>query len=180
MFQRILLMVVALACAAPVSRAQTNDSQPRVGERPPAVLGVDQHGQPVNLDALRGKVVVVTFWASWCGYCRQELPLLAHVQQVVGRDHLVVIAINYKESRRDFLSVIRANKRIDLTYVQDTPGTVSKLYGVDSLPHMFIIDTDGKLAHRHLGYDEGTADSFVQEMLELLPADVLQKPAAAS
>jgi thiol-disulfide isomerase/thioredoxin len=179
MIRRIFL-TMALSCAMTTALAQDADTGPKEGDYPPAALGTDRAGNTVNLDALRGKVVVLTFWASWCGYCRQELPMLAHIQKVVGRDHLEVIAVNFKESKQDFLSVMRANKGVDLTYVQDSKGTVSDLYGVQSLPNMFIIDRDGKLAHKHVGYDEGVMQSIIQEMLSLLPADVLQKPAGTT
>lgn len=177
---RILGVLLLLALAfVPPATAEEADTRPSVGDAPPPTLGNDRSGAPVNLDAMHGKVVVLTFWASWCGYCRQELPMLAHLQKVVGRDHLEVIAINFKESKQEFLSVIRANKNIDLTYVQDSKGTTSDLYGVHSLPNLFIVGADGKLAFRHVGYDEQGMQAIIQEMLSLLPADVLQRPAAS-
>src|SRR3546814_6235830 len=97
----------------------------------------------------RTKVVSVTFWAAWCGPCRRELPVLGKVQSIVGRDHLEVIAVNFKEDRRDFNAVIRANKDIDLRYIRDPKGRISDSYGVNSLPNMFIVDVDGKVAHVH-------------------------------
>lgn len=152
--------------------------QPKPGEIPPDALGRDRAGNEIRLSQYKGKVVIVTFWASWCGPCRQELPVLGKLQNVVGRDHLEVIAINYKENRRDFINVIRANKDIDLTYVHDLRGTVSDSYGVKTVPNMFIVDTDGKVAHVHRGYSAEMLDGFVKEMLQLLPPEVLSRPAS--
>jgi hypothetical protein len=103
--------------------------------------------------------------------------MLAHVQKVVGRDHLEVIAINLDEPRADYLAVVRANRRdFDLTYVHDK-GPVAEAYGVTSVPNMFIIGTDGVVEHTHVGYGEAMLPEFIQEMLDLLPPEVLQRPA---
>jgi thiol-disulfide isomerase/thioredoxin len=122
-------------------------------------------------------VVIVTFWASWCGPCRRELPMLGMVQSAVGRDHLEVIAVNYKESRRDFVNVIRANKDVDLTYVHDIRGNIGDSYGVKTLPNMFVVGTDGKVVHVHRGYSAEMLDGFIKEILQLLPTEVLTRPA---
>jgi thiol-disulfide isomerase/thioredoxin len=178
MIRRIALILLLAGAMLP-ALAEEASNRPKVGELPPPALGNDRNGKEVNLDALHGKVVVLTFWASWCGYCRQELPMLAHMQKIVGHDNLEVIAINFKESKQEFLSVIRANKGLDLTYVQDSKGKVSDRYGVEGLPNMFILDRDGKIAYWHAGYDEGVMQTVVQEMLSLLPQEALQKPASS-
>lgn len=167
-----LLAVALPAVAAGEAR------QPTRGEVPPDDLGHDRRGEPVSVSQHQGKVVIVTFWASWCGPCRRELPILGQLQKAVGRDHLEVIAVNYKEDKRDFNQVIRANKDIALTYVHDRHGAISDRYGVRALPNMFIVDRDGKVAHVHHGYSAEMLDGFIKEMLALLPAEVLERPAS--
>ena len=163
--------LVALTLAGPAIAA------PVRGEPPPDALGRDRSGADVSVSKHRGKVVIVTFWASWCGPCRRELPILGKLRAAVGPEHLEIIAINLKEPRRDFLGVIRGNRDIALTWVHDLNGSIGESYGVNSLPHMFIIDSDGNLAHVHRGYSAEMIDGFVQEMLALLPAEVLAQPA---
>src|SRR5450830_565593 len=70
---------------------------PAVGSPPPDNLGVDQKGEGVLVSAFTGKVVVITFWATWCPYCIQELPVLHNIQTKVGRDQLQVIAVNTED-----------------------------------------------------------------------------------
>lgn len=154
--------------------------QPKVGEFPPSLLG-EAHGsgQAIDLAHYRGKVVILTFWASWCGPCRKELPLLGRFQKAIGHDALEVIAINMKEPRRDFIGVLRANRDLDLTYVHDAKGTTSDQYGVEVLPNMFVIDREGKVAHVHRGYSEEMLPAFIEEILALLPAEVLSRPAGS-
>ena len=164
----LVFALIAPAMAAPLR-----------GEPPPDALGRDRSGADVSISQHRGKVVIVTFWASWCGPCRRELPILGKLRGIVGPEHLEIIAINYKEPRREFLDVIRGNPGIALTWVHDTRGVISASYGVEALPHMFIIDRDGNLAHVHRGYSAEMIDGFVQEMLALLPAEVLAQPAGS-
>ena len=168
-----------LLCALPQAPAGATGTglppPPRAGEVPPDVLGKDRDGNPVTVSQHHGKVVIVTFWASWCGPCRRELPVLGKVQAVVGREHLEVIAVNYREDRRAFNSVVRANRDIALNYIRDTPGTISDSYGVTAVPHMFIIGADGRVAHVHRGYSAEMIDGFVEEMLALLPPEALSR-----
>ena len=177
----IAACVAALLCLWPASQAGAGQrelpAQPRTGDVPPDALGNDRDGNPVTVSQHRGKVVIVTFWASWCGPCRRELPMLGKVQSVVGREHLEIIAINFKEDRRDFNSVVRANRDIPLNFIRDSHGRTSDTYGVRTLPNMFIIGVDGRVAHVHRGYSEEMIDGFIQEMLELLPPEALAKPA---
>ncbi len=163
----VLLLLPALAGAG---------ERPKPGELPPDALGKNLDGDPVTVSQHRGKIVIVTFWASWCGPCRRELPMLAHVQKTVGRDQLEVIAVNFKEPRRDFLRVIRGNRGVDLTYVHDK-GPVSALYGVNTLPNMFIIDREGRIAHTHIGYGEETFEQLIEEILALLPKEAASRRA---
>ncbi|KLJ02560.1 thioredoxin family protein [Luteimonas sp. FCS-9] len=151
---------------------------PAVGSLPPPLLGKDRAGREVDLAALRGKVVIVTFWASWCPPCRKELPVLGQFQRVVGRDALEVVAINYKEPRREFTDVVRRNRDIDLTWVHDARGDISDLYGVRTLPHMFMLDRDGRVAFTHRGYSEQSLPGIIDEVLSLLPEDVRTRPAS--
>ena len=169
------LWLAALLAASSGVQAAEQPQQPGLGEAPPTIGLKDRGGSVIDLAALQGKVVVVTFWGSWCGPCRRELPMLGKVQEVVGREHLEVIAVNFKEPRRDFNAVIRANKDLDLTYVHDERGVISDRYGVTALPNMFIIGQDGLIAQTHRGYSENVLQSFMQELLELLPEEALQR-----
>ncbi len=167
----VLLLATMFAAAAEPRK------QPAVGELPPDALGRDRAGIEQTVSTHRGKVVIVTFWASWCGPCRRELPVLGKFQNVVGKDHLEIIAVNVKEPRSDYNAVVRANKDIALTWVHDASGATSVRYGVEALPNMFIIDREGRVAHVHRGYNEEQIKVFVKEIAALLPPEVLQRPA---
>lgn len=173
-----ILLSLALACLAWPAMAGEEKTQPAPGETPPPMLGRVHGGDTqVNLQNYRGKVVVVTFWASWCGPCRKELPVLAHFQQVIGRDALQVFAVNVNEPRPDFLAVVRANRKLQLDYIHDARDVASKEYGVTALPNMFVIARDGTIAYVHRGYSEEMLEGFIAEVMSLLPEEVLKRPA---
>ena len=125
-----------------------------IGEIPPDHLGRDRKGNDVNISDHHGKVVVVTFWASWCGYCRRELPVLENLQKVAGKDRVEVIAVNYKDDKDVYRAILRKLKDLQLTMVRDGSGDVGKAYGVEGIPRLFVIDKDGRIAYSHTGYDE--------------------------
>ena len=170
---RMLLAMMLMLAACPALGAR-----PDTGDLPPPALGKDRAGNEVDLGAHRGKVVIVTFWASWCGPCRKELPILGRFQKVVGRDALEVIAVNSREPRREYNSVVRANRDIDVTWVHDASGRISGQYGVESLPNMFILGHDGKVAFTHVGYSEESLPGIIKQILSLLPDEVKARPAA--
>jgi thiol-disulfide isomerase/thioredoxin len=178
--KRILWGLLLAGCTLGASASELKP-QPRAGDIPPPILGKLHGGNTeVNLETYRGKVVILTFWASWCGPCRRELPVLAHFQKVIGHDALEVIAVNFKEPRQDFLGVLRANRKLQLNYIHDSKGIASDEYGVQSLPNMFVIDRDGRIAHVHRGYSPEMLEGFIHEIMALLPEEVLQRPAGSS
>ena len=175
----LVLMLCVLSAPGALAVEKTEKElppSPETGTTPPPDLGKDRHGNPVDLSKLKGKVVIVTFWASWCGPCRKELPVLGHFQKVVGRDALEVIAVNHKEDRRDFIDIVRANRNIDLTWVPDSYGKLNDAWGVRSIPRMFIIDREGNIAFRHIGYSEESLPGIIDEILSLLPEEVKSRP----
>ena len=139
-----------------------------IGDVPPDSLGRTPNGDEVRVSDQRGKVVVVTFWASWCGYCRRELPVLAGLQEAAGKSRMTVVAINYKDDRKVYRALVRGLKDVQLTMTHDANGAIGKAYDVDGIPRLLMIDREGKVAHVSVGYGTDSLDEIVGAANKLL------------
>lgn len=150
---RALLLSLLLASAS-VGAA------PAVGDMAPEEFGASLKGEAPKLADFAGKVVVLSFWASWCGYCLKELPVLEGLQKV-AKANVQVIAIN-TESRDEFRDLLRAMRTMTMKLTHDAGGRGSKAYGVKGIPHLVIIGRDGKIVEVHRGYDESNLPAIVE------------------
>ncbi len=177
-FAKIFAASLLLACCSATHAAPAV----RVGDIPEVSLGSDKEGSEIRLADLRGKVAVVSFWASWCPPCRAELPILDNLQRRAGAERLRVVSINFKEPRRDYLKLHKELEKagIALTMTHDARGAISKRFGVKVLPHLFVIDHAGKVAHVHVGYADSMLDGFIDEINALLAAQQAQSQSAES
>lgn len=178
-FLQALAIVFWLGLLAPAaSAANAVPPPPQQGEFPPsAALGSNLRGEQVDLAERRGKVVIMTFWASWCGPCMRELPRLAQIQQVVGKDALEVLAVNWDEPRSDVVAFARRYRKMDLEYVIDTKGKTAERYGVKAIPLMFVLDREGRIQAVHRGYSEQSLPGILEQVVALLPEEVRSRPA---
>jgi cytochrome c biogenesis protein CcmG/thiol:disulfide interchange protein DsbE len=127
------------------------------GERPAApdftLERLDEEGE-LQLSSLRGRAVVVNFWASWCQPCKQEAPFLEEVWQADRDRGLVVLGLDAKDFRAD---ARRFAERFGLTFplVYDGPGALTSDYGVTGFPETFVVDRDGKVVAAFKGGVDG-------------------------
>lgn len=172
----IALLGLLLCCNAAAATHRKPGLQP--GDTPPDTLGATLRGQEVTLSSLQGKVVVISFWATWCGYCLKELPVLASLQREATRLGLPlqVVAVNHREDRQTFVHAVRVLRKsmAELQVTWDRHGEVGKPYGVSHLPVMVMLHRDGTIAHVHVGYDADMLDTLVGEINALLT----EQPAA--
>lgn len=162
----IIMLIVLLYCGAATARVSPGDT-------PPDALGSTFGGNPVSLATLHGKVVVISFWATWCGYCMQELPVLANLQRVAAERNLPlqVVSVNYRESHDTFLRTARLlRKRLpSLMLSWDRDGHIGKPYGASGgIPVMVMLHRDGTVAEVHIGYGASMLDSLLAQINELL------------
>lgn len=148
--------------------AAVAQAAPTVGEAPPDFLGKTPQGEELRISDHRGKVVMVSFWASWCGYCRQLLPVLENFQQLVDPDQLQVVVVNYKEPVRTYRTLMREFRGLSVTWTHDGDGAISDAYGVNAVPHLFVVDKYGDLAFTRRGYSEESLPRLVEQINALL------------
>ena len=138
------------------------------GDMAPDLVGRDINNNVVRLTSLRDKVVVVSFFASWCEPCRRELPMLEQLQRAGAEKGLQVIAVNWKEDRAVFRALVRANPGYQLKFVSDASGLVGSAYGVKAIPHMFLVGKDGRISFVNIGYGSSVIDRLLPKVNEAL------------
>ena len=119
------------------------------GSTPPLALP-DQRGTPHTLTAYQGRVVLVNFWATWCEPCREEMPALQQLQNTLGKERLVVLAVNYGESPekvQKFVDQVPVNFPILL----DRHTDATKTWQVRVLPTSFVLGPDGQIRYHMVG-----------------------------
>jgi len=150
-----------------------------VGKPAPAMVLSTLDGKAVDLEDLRGKVVILDFWATWCPPCRAALPELHKVDQWAREEHLEVeiFAVNVFESRGDENTPDARNKSVGefwkkneftLPVAMDYSDEVARSYGVNGIPATFVIGPDGMVRSQHEGFSGNYAEALKREILEAL------------
>ncbi len=124
-----------------------------VGKRAPDFVLMDMNEKPVSLSSLRGNVVLITFWATWCPPCRSEMPSLNRLYKEYANKGLSVLAVSTDRSAsyvRDFLG----KHPVDFPVLMDSDSKVSKQFRVFSMPTSFLLDKNGTILQRFLGEEE--------------------------
>lgn len=136
-----------------------------VKERPAPDFTLETYeGETIRLADLRGKVVLVTFAASWCPSCREEAPIKEAAWRYWKDKDVVFLGLHYQDTREDALAMMR---EFDLTNPSGPDPGVSVDYGVLGVPETFFITREGTLVKRYVGpMDRKTIDSWVQELLD--------------
>jgi thiol-disulfide isomerase/thioredoxin len=162
--RRLVFAVALLACTT--ARAE---DRPAAGDVAPIFVGTNREFEPVSLESYAGKVVVISFWASWCPPCLKELPILDGIQRTAGKRQIQVIAIN-TETPGVYRQVARRLADLDLMITHDTGKKASDSYGVNGIPHMVIIGRDGRIVRVNRGYNEKGLDAIVDDINRALVA----------
>jgi len=116
----------------------------------PAFTLTDLDGKTMSSADWKGKVVLVNFWATWCGPCRAEIPDLVALQEKY-RDQVVVVGISEDEGPVDTVRKFTAERKVNYPIVMTTPDIEKLFPGIVALPTTFILDKDGKVVQKHVG-----------------------------
>jgi thiol-disulfide isomerase/thioredoxin len=122
--------------------------EPAVGRRAPDFTFTAPGGGAVKLSDYRGKPLILHFWATWCGPCIRELPLIAALGAEPRK--MTILAVNCAETDREVSSFLRARK-LNLNVVMDRNGRISQLYNIYAIPQTFMVDAEGIIRSIRVG-----------------------------
>ena len=152
------LLMTAVACTAQAGAAN--------GPAPDFILKSNQ-GKNLRLEDFRGQVVMLNFWASWCGPCRQEMPHMDEIHAKYKDLGFTVLAVNVDTDSAEADRFLQAVP-VDFPILYDNESKVSALYGVDAMPSTVMIDRDGNMRFLHRGYQPGYEKDYAQQVKQLV------------
>lgn len=124
-------------------------------------------GENIRLSEQRGKVVMLNFWASWCGPCRQEMPLLDGIYKKHMKMGFVLLGINVEEDTTDAKKMLKA-LGVTFPILFDTDNKLSNLYNLDAMPTSVMIDKKGQIRYIDRGYSAGDEEKYRAQIMELI------------
>ena len=124
-------------------------------------------GENLRLSEYRGDVVMINFWATWCGPCRQEMPLLDELYTRYERVGFSLLGVNIDDDSRRAMDMI-SELGVHFPVLFDNRKEVSKLYEVDAMPVTVLVDREGYVRYVHHGYKPGYEQQYLDEIRSLL------------
>jgi len=159
-YGRIALCAAALAASASVPAVAPTSSAPD--------FTLHSMGGPnLRLQEQRGRVVMINFWATWCGPCRQEMPHLNRLYDKYKASGFVLLGVNVDDDAGN-AQVVATKLGVKFPVLLDSDKLVSKLYDLSTMPSTVLIDRDGKVRFVHRGYLSGYEDVYEKQIRELL------------
>ena len=126
-------------------------------------------GSNLRLDEYKGQVVLINFWATWCGPCRQELPLLDRIHQRYQDAGFAVLGINVEGASKADEAQAMVNKAgVTFPVLVDEGQQVSELYALEAMPTSVVVDRDGVVRYVHLGYKPGDEAKYLEVVKQLI------------
>ncbi len=122
----------------------------------------------ISLSALKGRVVYVDFWATWCPPCRKSFPWMDEMQTQYGADGLTIVAISIDRNRKLAERFIQ-KMAPGFIVAHDPQGAASKKYKVSAMPTSYLIDREGNIVSRHIGFresDEARLERKIEDLLD--------------
>jgi peroxiredoxin len=137
------------------------------GARAPELGASDLGGNRVTIESLRGSVVIVDFWASWCEPCADSMPVLESLYTRFRADGLRVIGVSQDRSADNIAPFLRRHP-VTFPIIHDAGNAIAGRYAPPTMPTSYLIDREGVVRHVHRGFRAGDAEAIEREVRELL------------
>jgi peroxiredoxin len=156
------LLLVAFAAAPALASKGALD-----GQQAPDFALTSLDGENLRLSEYRGEVVMINFWATWCGPCRQEMPLLDDLYDRYERVGFQLLGVNIDDDPRRAMEMAE-ELGISFPVLFDDRKEVSELYRVEAMPVTVILDREGVVRYTHYGYKPGYEEYYLDQVRTLL------------
>ena len=137
------------------------------GQQAPDFALKSATGENLRLSEYRGDVVMINFWATWCGPCRQEMPLLDELYSRYQRVGFNLLGVNIDDDSSRAMKMVD-ELGVDFPVLFDSRKEVSKLYEVEAMPVTVLVDREGRVRHVHHGYKPGYEEKYLDQIRSLL------------
>jgi cytochrome c biogenesis protein CcmG/thiol:disulfide interchange protein DsbE len=162
------ILFVGLACSSPSEPVKAAVKPGHERKQAPDFALKDADGKTVRLSDYRGKVVLLDFWATWCGPCKIEIPWFMEFERKYKDRGFAVIGVSMDEEGWEAVRPFVADRAVNYRIVIGSDETATHYGGVEALPTTFLIDRDGRIAATHVGL--ASKSSFQNGIEELLQA----------
>ncbi len=161
------LRIKLLGALLSVFAASSLASSGLAGQSAPDFVLKSAAGENLRLSEFRGDVVMINFWATWCGPCRDEMPLLDELYIRYQRVGFRLLGVNIDDDTRRAMAMVE-ELGVSFPVLFDEKKEVSKLYEVEAMPVTILVDREGTVRHVHDGYKPGYEQYYLNEIRSLL------------
>jgi thiol-disulfide isomerase/thioredoxin len=145
----------------------TSIDQLRTGAPAPQFQLTSSSGKPLRLIDLKGRIVLVNFWASWCGPCRKEMPLLEQLNRQYRSKGVTLVGVDVEPDSTAAIDWLKGTP-VSFPILFDVDSKVSKLYQVEGMPNTVILDRQGNVRYIHRGYSTGAENEYLDQIRALI------------
>lgn len=158
-FYIIILLLIGIPCKATDRRQLPNFTGYEINSN-----------RTVPFDDFKGQLIYLDFWASWCGPCLESLPFLEYIHQAYQGKGIIIIGVNIDEDRNNGMSFLKTHS-ISFLNLYDPKGFIGKKLGVKNMPTAFLINKDGNILFKHVGFDKNYSNRLDETISKLLNAE---------
>lgn len=162
-------LVAAPACSRKESAAPGKPSAAVESKPAPEVLVNSMHGSPLKLSELKGKVVMLNFWATWCPPCREEIPSMVKLNSAMAGKPFQMVAVSIDEGGKPAIESFFQTSGLVLPAYTDPDNRAAKTYGITGVPETFIIDKKGIIVKKVIGplaWDDPGVIAFLEDLMK--------------
>jgi peroxiredoxin len=164
---KIFKHIITTACLTGTLLLSAGSQATAVGGSAPDFTLKSKSGKNIKLNEYRGDVVMINFWASWCGPCRQEMPALEQLYSKYKDLGFVILGVNIDEDSNKAVNLL-SKIPVSFPILFDNAKKVSDLYGVSAMPTTFLLDRDGNLRYLHKAYKPGYEQKYAKQIKALV------------